>query len=49
MLERKCSDVTLALIVPGVDRVFLLVVRADQVEGGSRLEPCPLLFVVGVA
>ena len=27
----------------------LLVVRADQVEGGTGLEPCPLLFVVGVA
>ncbi len=27
----------------------LLVVCANQVEGGTSLEPCPLLFVVGVA
>ena len=27
----------------------LLVVGADQVEGGACLEPCPLLFVVSVA
>ena len=33
----------------GASALSLLVVRADQVEGGTRLEPCPLLFVVGVA
>ena len=27
----------------------LLIVRTNQVEGGTCLEPCPLLFVVGVA
>ena len=33
----------------GASALSLLVVRADEVEGGTCLEPCPLLFVVGVA